>query len=402
MRHRCLRPAVVTVRLTVLSLLALALCVLSLPAYAAAPAPKGVTRTYYVAADEVTWNYAPSGRDEAMGMPFDAVDKSFTQSGPHRIGSIYKKAVYRQYTDGTFKTLVKRPPDQAYLGILGPILRGAVGDTIRVVFKNNATHPFGMHPHGVVYTKDSEGAAYSDEADSADMHQDNNGGCIAPGHTHTYIWKIEKQSGPGPNDPSSIMWLYHSHCDELRDVASGLFGFIIVTRRGMDRPDGSPKDVDKEFATMFIAINENESWYIDDNINKYTTDPKGIRRDFPGFHAANGLVGTVANDGFASSNVKWSINGYIYGNMPMMVMKKGEHVRWYVATLGDFNNAHTPHWHGNTVMVNGQRTDVIAVTSAQMVTADMTPENPGIWLYHCHISDHMLAGMVARYEVTAH
>jgi FtsP/CotA-like multicopper oxidase with cupredoxin domain len=402
MRHRCLRPAVVTVRLTVLSLLALALCVLSLPAYAAAPAPKGVTRTYYVAADEVTWNYAPSGRDEAMGMPFDAVDKSFTQSGPHRIGSIYKKAVYRQYTDGTFKTLVKRPPDQAYLGILGPILRGAVGDTIRVVFKNNATHPFGMHPHGVVYTKDSEGAAYSDEADSADMHQDNNGGCIAPGHTHTYIWKIEKQSGPGPNDPSSIMWLYHSHCDELRDVASGLFGFIIVTRRGMDRPDGSPRDVDKEFCTMFIAINENESWYIDDNINKYTTDPKGIRRDFPGFHAANGLVGTVANDGFASSNVKWSINGYIYGNMPMMVMKKGEHVRWYVATLGDFNNAHTPHWHGNTVMVNGQRTDVIAVTSAQMVTADMTPENPGIWLYHCHISDHMLAGMVARYEVTAH
>jgi hypothetical protein len=25
---------------------------------------------------------------------------------------------------------------------------------------------------------------------------------------------------------------------------------------------------------------------------------------------------------------------------------------------------------------------------------------PGIWLYHCHISDHMLAGMVARYQVT--
>jgi FtsP/CotA-like multicopper oxidase with cupredoxin domain len=27
------------------------------------------------------------------------------------------------------------------------------------------------------------------------------------------------------------------------------------------------------------------------------------------------------------------------------------------------------------------------------------PDAPGIWLYHCHISDHMLAGMVARYEV---
>jgi FtsP/CotA-like multicopper oxidase with cupredoxin domain len=36
-----------------------------------------------------------------------------------------------------------------YLGMLGPILRAEVGETIRVVFKNNATHPFSMHPHGV-------------------------------------------------------------------------------------------------------------------------------------------------------------------------------------------------------------------------------------------------------------
>ena len=50
-------------------------------------------------------------------------------------------------------------------------------------------------------------------------------------------------------------------------------------------------------------------------------------------------------------------------------------------------------------LVAGQRTDVLVVTSAQMVTADMVPDAPGIWLYHCHISDHMLAGMDARYEV---
>ena len=52
----------------------------------------------------------------------------------------------------------------------------------------------------------------------------------------------------------------------------------------------------------------------------------------------------------------------------MMTMKQGDRVRWYVATLGDFNNAHTPHWHGNTVLVAGQRTDVLALTSAQMIT----------------------------------
>src|SRR3954453_6263763 len=101
----------------------------------------GTTRTYYVAADEMQWDYTPSGRDEAMGMEFDDVGKAFTESGPHRIGHVYKKAVYHEYTDGSFSALKPRAADEQYLGIVGPILRGAVGDTIRIVFKNNASHP---------------------------------------------------------------------------------------------------------------------------------------------------------------------------------------------------------------------------------------------------------------------
>ena len=361
----------------------------------AAPAPEGKTRTYYVAADEVQWNYAPSGRDEAMGMDFDPIAKSFTESGPHQIGRVYKKAIYREYIDATFSTLKQRGPEDAYLGIMGPILHGEVGDTLKIVFKNNATHPYSMHPHGVLYAKDSEGADYNDNTGDADKAD----GCVAPGASHTYTWQIPERAGPGPNDPSSVFWLYHSHCDELRDVASGLFGGFVVTRKGMALPDGRPKDVDHEFVNMYIAINENESWYLEDNIRDHTTDPKGVKREEFNLTTATGIVGTIANTGFVSTNVKWSINGYIYGNMPLMTMKVGDHVRWYVTTLGDFNNAHTPHWHGNTVLVNGQRTDVLAVTSAQMVTADMVPDAPGVWLYHCHISDHMLAGMVARYEV---
>jgi manganese oxidase len=174
---------------------------------------------------------------------------------------------------------------------------------------------------------------------------------------------------------------------------------IVITRRGMAREDGSPKDVDHEFVTMFIAINENESWYLEDNIRAYTTDPKGVNRAQTSLITPKGMAGTIAGTGFVDTNIKWSINGFIYGGMPLMTMKVGDHVRWYTATLGDFNNAHTPHWHGNTVLVGGQRTDVIEVTSAQMVTSDMVPDAAGIWLFHCHISDHMLAGMVGRYEV---
>jgi FtsP/CotA-like multicopper oxidase with cupredoxin domain len=361
----------------------------------AQPQSAGKTRTYYVAAEEVNWDYAPAGRDEAMGMPFDDIAKLYTESGPHRIGRVYKKAIYREYTDATFSTMKARPPEEQYLGLVGPILRGEVGDTIKIIFKNKASHPFSMHPHGVLYEKDSEGADYNDNTSGADKED----GGVPPGATHIYTWQIPERAGPGPNDPSSIFWLYHSHADELRDVASGLFGGIVVTRRGMALPDGRPKDVDHEFVSMFIAINENESWYLEDNIRDHTTDPKHVKRTEGRLITPSGMAGTIVGTGFIDGNVKWSINGYIFGNMPLMTMKQGDRVRWYVATLGDFNNAHTPHWHGNTVVVAGQRTDVLAVTSAQMVTADMVPDAPGIWLYHCHISDHMLAGMVGRYEV---
>jgi FtsP/CotA-like multicopper oxidase with cupredoxin domain len=33
------------------------------------------------------------------------------------------------------------------------------------------------------------------------------------------------------------------------------------------------------------------------------------------------------------------------------------------------------------------------------VTADMKADNPGAWLFHCHVNDHITAGMIARYRV---
>ena len=163
----------------------------------------GVTHTYFVAADEVDWNYTPSGLDNMMGMPFMPTgdEKIHTERGPHRIGTVYRKALYREYTDASFTQLKLRPADQQYLGTLGPILRGEVGDTIRVVFKTNATHPYSMHPHGVFYNKDSEGAGYADGTSGGDKEDD----AVPPGQTHVYTWQLPERSGPGPNDGSSVV-----------------------------------------------------------------------------------------------------------------------------------------------------------------------------------------------------
>ncbi len=355
----------------------------------------GKVRTYYVAADELDWNYAPTGIDQMTGKPFEGMAKFFMEHGPHRIGHIYKKAVYREYTDATFTQLKPRPPEEQYLGILGPILRAEVGDTVKVVFKNNGTHPYSMHPHGVFYEKASEGVAYNDGTSAKEQE----GGHVPPGHTYTYTWEVPERAGPGPNDGSSVVWLYHSHTNELTDVNSGLIGAIIVTRRGMALPDARPKDVDREFVTLFMIFDENQSWFIDENIRRHTDDPAGVNKAEATPMDWQGLFNFVLPGGFSGANERFAINGMQYANLPMMTMKKGDRVRWYVITMGNGFNLHTPHWHGNVVSDHGERTDVLVLASAQMKTVDMVPDDPGIWLYHCHLSDHMEGGMVARYQV---
>jgi manganese oxidase len=347
---------------------------------------------YYVAADEVEWNYAPHGIDKMMEMKFMGYSKLLTERGEHRIGTTYLKAVYREYTDETFTKLKQREPEWEHLGILGPVLRAEVGDTIKVIFKNNASHPYSMHPHGVFYKKFSEGSGYADGTNEPDK----NG--VPPGKTHVYTWEVPERAGPGPNDPSSIVWLYHSHADEPKDVESGLIGTIIISRKGTAGPTGRPKDVDREFVNLFMLFNENTSWYLKQNIDKYTSDPKGVNK-LESMPVDDEGTFNLAGSGFIAANVKSSINGYMYANMPMMTMKKGERVRWYLVTMGEGFNFHTPHWHGNVVLDGGKRTDVVAISPAQMLTVDMVPDDPGIWMYHCHIDEHMQTGMMALYEV---
>ena len=98
------------------------------------------------------------------------------------------------------------------------------------------------------------------------------------GGTHTYTWQVPERAGPTEHEGSSAFWMYHSHVDEIRDVASGLIGPMIVTRKGMARPDGSPTDVDRELVAGFIEVDENHSWYVEDNIKTYATDPKKSRK----------------------------------------------------------------------------------------------------------------------------
>jgi len=248
-----------------------------------------------------------------------------------------------------------------------------------VAFRNTCPFPASVHPHGVFYDKDSEGAPYNDATSGADKADD----VVPTGGRHTYTWLVPDRAGPGPGDGSSVMWMYHSHTDEVADTYAGLMGSIEVTRAGMARPDGSPNDVDREVFTLFAVMNENNSPYLEQNLHRFARPPYPDPDD----------------EDFPESNLKHSINGYVYGNMPMITMRKGERVRWYVMSMGTEVDLHTPHWHGNDVTVNGMRMDVVNLLPASMVVADMVPDNVGIWLFHCHVNDHLTAGMITQYQI---
>ena len=341
------------------------------------------TRTYYIAADEVEWNYAPSGRNLISGLPFDEVERDWVATGPDRIGRVYLKALYREYMDSTFTTLKPRPPEWEHLGFLGPLLRAQVGDTIRVVFRNNARFPASVHPHGVFYTKSSEGAPSADGTSGADRADDG----VPPGGTHVYVWPVPERAGPAHGDPSSVLWMYHSHVNEEKDVSTGLLGAMIVTARGKARADASPEDVDREIVVAFAEVDENESWFLDHNIDTYTTDPASVPRDQIAFFQP-----------FGDSNFKESMNGFLYGHLRLPDLRVGDKVRWYLMADTNFS-VHAPHWHGNTVVANHMRTDVVSLTTMEMLIADMVPDDPGAWLFHCHVGGHLKRGMQARYTV---
>lgn len=333
-------------------------------------------RTYYIAADPVQWNYMPTqpsyllrGENELMPV---APPKSNT----------YLKALYREYTDATFTTLKPRPPQWEHLGILGPLLRAEVGDTIKVVFKNNTNLICTMHAHGLLYDKDSEGAYYG-KGPGVPPDPAIKGNTVHQGEVVTYTWTVPESAGPGPGDPSSILWMYHSHFNESRDMNSGLFGPIIISRKGTTKPDGTPRDIDREFVVAFANFNENESAYFMMNV----------------VHDQKYSATEISNPTFAKRLEYYTMNGYIRGTMPLLTMKKGERVRWYIMSNSNEDDVHAPHWHGQTVLANSMRTDTLSLGPMMMMVADMVPRNPGTWLFHCHVDEHLDGGMYALFKV---
>jgi len=356
------------------------------------PSPEQTTgdnvRRYYVAAVEETWDYSPSGRNILEGKPLEDSEEArpYTVNGAKRIGHKYKKAMFQEFTDATFTTKKERKSDyEKHLGIMGPIIKAEVGDTIEVLFNNMANREYSVHSDGLFYKKKYEGSNYRDGTNGIDI-VDNT---VAPGSLFKYIWQVPERAGPTDDDDDCVVWAYYSDSASVRDFYTGLVGPLVVCRKGTLKEDNSRRGVDREFFLLFSTFDENRSWYIDDNINKYCSDP--------------GPIEQLKNDaGFKESNQKYAINGFIYGNLPGLKMYSGEKMKWYLMGLGDLTDVHTVHFHGQSFVYKSttlHRGDVYDIFPGIYATVEMIPDSVGDWLLHCHVNNHLTGGMETLFSV---
>ncbi|XP_066507693.1 ferroxidase HEPHL1 [Hoplias malabaricus] len=349
-----------------------------------------INRTFFIAIREENWDYSPGGLNRVNGKPAaeDQHASVFLLQGPHRIGHVYKKAIFKEYTDGSY---IHEIPKPSWLGYLGPLLRAEVGDVIEIHLKNFASRTYSMHPHGVFYEKNSEGAMYPDGTSGA-MKQDDG---VAPGGTHTYRWTVKPEYAPTHGDPNCLTWAYHSHVVAPRDISSGLIGALLTCKKGtlkMTSGDGvkysevKRTDVDQDFLLMLSMVDENLSWYLEDNIETFCSDPAGV---------------DPADPDFIHSNKMNAINGYVYGNLPGINLCQNRTVSWHLLGMGNEVDVHSAYFHGHTLLMYGHRVDTVSLFPATFLTAEMTPMMTGTWLFNCQVNTHIQDGMQALFNVSS-
>uniref|UniRef100_A0A8C0H9W2 ferroxidase n=1 Tax=Chelonoidis abingdonii TaxID=106734 RepID=A0A8C0H9W2_CHEAB len=258
--------------------------------------PYGTMRTYYIAAEEVEWDYAPN-KTWALSDKDASMCNAYLLPSEDRIGSKYKKVVYREYTNGDFTKHKVRSAQEEHLAILGPLIHAEVGDSILLIFKNKAVRPYSITAHGIEEV----------------------------GEINTYRWNVPERSGPGTSDPNCISWVYYSTVNFVKDTYSGLVGPLVICRKGILNEKDLRRDIDREFALLFMVFDENESWYLNENIEKY-----------------------LHNENHSNFVILSAINGRLYDNLRGLTMKEGENTNWYLIGMGNEIDIHTVHFHAET------------------------------------------------------
>jgi FtsP/CotA-like multicopper oxidase with cupredoxin domain len=103
---------------------------------------------------------------------------------------------------------------------------------------------------------------------------------------------------------------------------------------------------------------------------------------------------------FAAMGAFQTIDGRAFvGNTPVFRARVGQTVQWDVMAMG--SEHHTFHVHGHRwVAPDDSDRDTQTVGPAESFRVRWVENDPGTWLYHCHVEGHMMAGMIGIYRVS--
>ena len=233
--------------------------------------------------------------------------------------------------------------------IPGPPIEVNAGDHVVVHVINKAKDPHSIHTHVVKFTHANDGT----DDDIA-----------KPGETKIVEWDAV-YAGTFP---------YHDHGDEGEGLTRGLIGALIVH---------APEE---------LAAHEHVVVLADFDQARYKTLPgiaDPVTMEFPDggtYRGGHEYMHTINGKGYPDA-------------IPPFLGRVGEISRWRVVSIG--RELHTWHIHGHRWLDgSGNITDNVQLAPGTYTTFEFVEDNPGDWLVHCHVPDHMDGGMIARYQVS--
>ncbi|HTU64029.1 MAG TPA: copper oxidase [Polyangiales bacterium] len=230
-------------------------------------------------------------------------------------------------------------------GTPGPTIEATEGDRVRLYVTNRLPEPTSVHWHGMIIPNGMDGVSGLNQAP------------IDVGKTFVYEFTLKH---PGT-------FMYHSHFDEMTQIALGMVGMFIVHPR---RPVGPP--VARDFVLM------THEWRLD----------VGAKRPNP------------------LEMTDWNLLTFNSKSFPAtqpMLMKTGERVRIRLGNLGPMDH-HPIHLHGLNFAVTQTDGGFVPVSAQYPETTvlvpvgttrviEFTPTESGDWAMHCHMTHHTMTQM---------
>ena len=227
----------------------------------------------------------------------------------------------------------------------GPTIEAVEGDRVRIYVTNKLPAGTSVHWHGILLPNGMDGVAGLTQKS------------IPPGETYVYEFTL-RQHGTH---------MYHSHHDEMTQMALGTMGMFIIHPRNLRGPRP-----DRDFAFML------SEWRID-----------------PGTSRPNPNEMTDFN--------VFTFNAKAFPGTAPMVAKLGERVRIRIANVAAMDH-HPIHLHGfqfkltetdgGQVPESAQQPETtVLVAIGQSRTIDLVADAPGDWPMHCHMTHHVMNQM---------